>query len=137
MHVDILPDKDKPGFFIVAPHGSIDSDTYLDFQGRVTPLLVKSTRGVIIDLSRVDYISSAGLGVIFTMRKALLGNAGELLFSNVKPQIKRLFDIVKALPKESIFESTEEADRYFYKIMNEEIERQKRGGRLGGAGGPA
>ena len=125
MNVDIRPDPLKAGFYIVAPKSPIDSDTYAEFQTKLAPLLQKTARGIIIDLRDVDYISSAGLGVLFTAKKFLVGNGGELLFCNLKPQIKRLFEIVKALPKESLFESVEEADRYFYKIMNEEIERQK------------
>ncbi len=125
MNVDIRPDPLKAGFFIVTPKSPIDSDTYAEFQSKLAPLLQKSSRGVIMDLKNVDYISSAGLGVLFTAKKFLVSNGGELLFCNLKPQIQRLFEIVKALPKESLFESVEEADRYFYKIMNEEIERQK------------
>ena len=123
MQIKISPDKEKKGFFSVAPVGPIDSDTYLDFQKIVGPLLVPDTRGILIDLKQVDYISSAGLGALFSMKKFLVDNGGELLFCNLKPQIKRLFDIVKALPSATIFESYEEADRYFYKMMNEEIEK--------------
>ncbi len=125
MNVDIRPDPLKAGFFIVTPKSPIDSDTYIEFQAKLYPVLQKTTRGVIVDLKDVDYISSAGLGVLFAAKKFLIGNGGELLFCNLKPQIKRLFDIVKALPKESLFESVEEADRYFYKIMNDEIDKQR------------
>jgi hypothetical protein len=33
---------------------------------------------------------------------------------------------VNALPKESVFSSVEEADRYFYAIMNNEIRRREK-----------
>ncbi len=126
MHVKISPNQDKPGYFTVVPHGSIDSDTYLDFSDKIKPLLIATTKGVILDLAQVDYISSAGLGVLFTMKKFLKSNSGDLLFCNLKPQIKRLFEIVNALPQETLFKSVEEADIYFYKIMNEEIEKDGR-----------
>ncbi len=124
MQVKISADKEKKGFFTVIPAGAIDSDTYLDFQKSVNPLLVPETRGVLIDLKQVDYISSAGLGVFFSMKKFLSQNGGELLFCHLKPKIQRLFDIVKALPNTTIFASDEEADRYFHKMMDKEIERQ-------------
>ena len=125
MDVDILPDKAKEGFFRIVPHGPIDSDTYDGFREKADKVMANA-KGVVVDLRDVDYISSAGLGVLFTMKKTLVQKNGELLFCNLKPQIKRLFDVVKALPKETIFESLEEADRYFYRIQNEEIERQKK-----------
>ena len=126
MHVKIDPNPDKAGYFTVTPFGPIDSDHYLDFDEKIKPLLQGSTKGVIMDLTNVDYISSAGLGVLFTMKKFLKQNGGDLLFSNLKPQIKRLFEIVNALPKETLFKSTEEADAYLYKMMNKEIEKEGR-----------
>ena len=125
MRVTIKEDKEKKGFFTVIPEGSIDSDTHDGFRDKIGPLLVKSTKNILLDLRHVDYISSAGLGVLFLVRKYMVENGGTLLFCNLKPQIKKLFEIVKALPKESIFDSLEQADKYFYHIMNEEIKKQR------------
>ena len=122
MHVKIVPSDYRPGYYTVTPHGPIDSDTYLDFSDKVTPLLNPTTKAIVLDLSDVDYISSAGLGVLFTMKKHLKQNGGDLLFSNIKPQIKRLFEIVNALPKETLFKTTEEADAYLYRMMNKPVE---------------
>ena len=124
MHVNINPNGDKPGYYTVAPHGSIDSDTYTDFSDKITPLLNKETKGIILDLADVDYISSAGLGVLFTMKKHLRQNSGDLLFCNLKPAIKRLFEIVNALPAETLFKNSEEADAYLYRMMNKETEEE-------------
>lgn len=126
MRVDISSIKERPGYFKVAPHGSIDSESHGEFRSKIEPLLAKTTKGIVMDLEKVDYISSAGLGVLFSIKKFLMENKNELLFCNLKPQITRLFEIVKALPKETIFANLEEADRYFYKEMNEVIERQKK-----------
>ena len=125
MRVKITTKPGQEGYFIVTPHGSIDSDTYQEFQNSITSILVASTKGICMDLAGVDYISSAGLGVFFNVNKVMARNNGSLIFSNLKPQIKRLFEIVKALPPEILFENAAEADAYFYKMMNEEIERQK------------
>ena len=46
------------------------------------------------------------------MKKFLKQKNTDILFCNVKPQIKRLFEIVNALPKETVFESVEEASRW-------------------------
>lgn len=122
MQVKITPNKEREGFFTVQPFGPIDSDTYLDFGDVVMPLLVQGTRGIVLDLDRVEYISSAGLGVLFTMKKFFKANGGELVFCNLKPQIVRLFEIVNALPKETLFKDAEEADAYLFKMMNKDKE---------------
>ena len=129
MKIDIYPDNQRQGFFTVAVDGSIDSSTYTELQEKISPVLNAGAKGIVMDLKKVNYISSAGLSVFFTAKKKLMANGGDVLFCNLQPQIKRLFEVVKALPKETLFESMEEADRYFYKIMNDEIDRQKgRGG---------
>lgn len=128
MRVEINPTKGREGNFTIIPHGSIDSDTYQEFQTKINPVLTKTAKNVLLNLGDVDYISSAGLGVLFSLKKFLQGNGGQLLFCNLKPQIHKLFEVVKALPKESIFESVEQVDEYLYKIMNEEIEKNKKSG---------
>ena len=127
MRVDIEPLPDKPGFFKVTPHGPIDSDTHDGFRERVEPLLTKAIKGIVLDLRNVDYISSSGLGVLFLIKKKLAENKGWLLFCEVKPQIEKLFEVVKTLPTETLFSSFEEADKYFYEIMNREIKRLQGG----------
>ena len=124
MNVKITPNKDRAGYFTVVPQGSIDSATYIGFKEKISPLLNDTTKGIILDLARVDYISSAGLGVLFTMKKHLKEKGSDLLFCNLKPQIKRLFEIVNALPKETLFKDVEEADAYFYRMMNDAIEKE-------------
>ena len=126
MRVKINSIKDKEGFYTVIPDGPIDSESHAEFRNKINSILSKKTKGILIDLSNVDYISSAGLGVLFSIKKLLVENNGELLFCGMKPQIKKLFEIVKALPKETVFTNAAEADKYFYAIMNEEIKKQKK-----------
>jgi len=47
----------------------------------------------ILDLSELDYISSAGLGVLFATHKRLTDAGGALKLVNLKPYIRELFDI--------------------------------------------
>jgi anti-anti-sigma regulatory factor len=37
---------------------------------------------------------------------------GSLLLVNVQPQVQKVFDIVKALPSQSVFKSVAELDEY-------------------------
>ena len=125
MIIKISPAKDKPGFFVVTPSGPIDNSSYQEFSSKLKTVLSPEVRGVVIDLAQVDYISSAGLGVIFSIKKSLMERNASLVFCHLKPQIVKLFEIVKALPKEGVFKDMDEADRYFYSIMNEEIRKNR------------
>jgi len=122
IHVKIEKRTDRGYAFTVTPYGPIDSDTYMDFDDKIKPLLLPTTKAIVLNLIECEYISSAGLGVLFTMKKFLKQNGGELLFTNLKPQIVRLFEIVNALPKETLFKDAEEADAYLYKMMNKDKE---------------
>ena len=126
MRVDIILFSKQKDYFLVTPHGSIDTDTHDTFREAVHPLLKKGLKGICVDLKNVEYISSAGLGVLFSMKKFLDQNKGELLFCHAQPQITKLFQAVQYLPADMIFKSLEEADRYLYNVMNETIRKEKR-----------
>jgi anti-anti-sigma factor len=46
---------------------------------------------VTLDVSRLDYISSAGLGVLLKTQKRLLASAGKLRLSGVRPHLRDIF----------------------------------------------
>lgn len=46
-----------------------------------------------IDLRELDYISSAGLGILFATHKRLVDSGGALRLVNLKPHIRELFGI--------------------------------------------
>ena len=48
---------------------------------------------VVIDLGNVPYMSSAGLRLLLTAHKTMLGKGGELQIANVQPSVKEVFDI--------------------------------------------
>jgi len=46
---------------------------------------------IVIDLSGLEYISSAGLGVLLKTQKRLLGGAGKLRLAGVSPHLRDIF----------------------------------------------
>jgi len=48
-----------------------------------------------------------------------------MLVVNVPPQIKKVVDIIRALPSMSIFKNIKEADAYLLRIQRSEIEKHK------------
>lgn len=125
MKIDINSERKSEGIYTVTPFGSIDTDNAREFESKLNPLLSTNTKGIVIDLKNVDYISSIGLGVIFSIKKKLKTQSAPLVLCNPKPQIKKVFEVVKALPLDTIFSSVQEADQYLYKIMNDEIEKER------------
>ena len=100
----------KPGIARVLLDGSLDSATApaleKDLQGIVEALLV------VVDMEKLTFISSAGLRVLFAAIKRQEEKGGELVFTNMGPNVKKVFEIVKVLPSLSVFASADEMDEY-------------------------
>jgi len=108
----------------IAPEGKIDASTCMDFKKQIQPVLDEKSPKVLFDMAKCDYVSSAGIRVFFDFSKSLKDQGGVMSLCNFQPQIRKVFEIVRALPLESVFASTDEADAYLDRMMAEEIKKQ-------------
>lgn len=93
--------------------GHLDTHTYQRADAELEPVLADpSVNLLVLDLSDLEYISSAGLRTVFRARKSLGARGGKVVVANPQPQIRKVFDLVKAVPFSEIFSSTAEADAY-------------------------
>lgn len=84
----------------------------------MAPLLHDGTHILEFNLAGLDYISSAGLRSIFRARKALHAHAGRVLVMQPQPGVRKVFELVKAVPVEDIFASQAELDGYLTAIQD-------------------
>jgi len=105
------------GTVIVTAAGSLDTSTAPILEKEIKSILEKSPPMIILDLKGLDYISSMGVRVIFQTHKSLSLNDGKLMMVNLQSQVKKVFDIINALPKMGIFQSIEEMDAYLDAIQ--------------------
>ncbi|KGE51646.1 STAS domain-containing protein [Xanthomonas axonopodis pv. vasculorum] len=103
--------------------GRLSTHTYQDLDAALSPLLSTRITTLVLDLSALEYISSAGIRCIFKARKALAARQGKVLVSNPQPQIRKVFDMVKAVPLSDVFASTEELDAYLAAMQRKVIEQ--------------
>ncbi len=93
--------------------GRLDTHTYAELDEALVPVLGDpGVNTLLLDLGGLEYISSAGIRSLFKARKALATRGGKVLIANPQPQIRKVFDMVKAVPMNEIFASVEEADAY-------------------------
>jgi anti-sigma B factor antagonist len=116
----------QEGSYLITLGGRLDTNTYLDLEERIGPVLKSSPRLLVFDLEKLEYISSMGIKSLVTARKAVKSQDGHVVLINPQPQIRKVFDIVSALPREAIFSSRQEADRFFDMVQKKEIEKPKR-----------
>ena len=102
----------RPGIFMVAPIGSIDGAGYAIFQDSVTSVLNQNPDVILFDMEHADYINSMGIRVLVKAKKAMKQRGGKIVFINLQPQIKKVFDILNALPSLKVFANIQELDDY-------------------------
>ena len=125
MSLEVTIDKKQEGVYIVYCAGSIDSDTSSIFESKINPVLSPSIKAIIFNMKGLNYISSMGVGVIFRTKSFVEDNNGKIIMVNLKPQIKKVFQLIKALPSEDIFENVQELDNYLSAMQKKEIEKRK------------
>ena len=105
------------GLYLVECAGSIDATTHTILGSEIDQILAKSPDRIIFDMKDVGYISSAGISVILKAEQTLSAKGGSALMIHLQPQIRKVFDIVQALPSQQIFSSVDELDRYLKEIQ--------------------
>jgi len=110
LHIQVQPVARGTQRVTVA--GRLDTHTYEDLDEALAPLINTDLHLLVLELSGLDYISSAGIRCILKARKALVEHGGKVLVVNPQPQIQHVLDMVKAVPLQDIFASTAEADAY-------------------------
>ena len=126
MALDINIKKVDARTCIVALTGSLDTATAPSMDQKMNSMLADpSIRAVRMDLQNLAFISSIGLGSLAKVKASLAARGGAMVTVGMQPQIARVFEIVKMLPKESIFSSREEADEYLAAIQKNVIEENR------------
>ncbi len=83
---------------VVSPVGRIDQSNADAFQEALAPHLAQCTGGedrLIVDLSGLEYISSAGLRVLMLAAKQSKAQGGTLLLTGLQPLVQEIFEISK------------------------------------------
>jgi anti-sigma B factor antagonist len=122
MPLKINIEEKSPGMYVIRSAGSIDATTSPVLLAEVDAVIAKHPKRIIFDMKDVGFVSSAGIGVVLAAEKSLNAHGGSVLMVNLQPQIRKVFDIVQALPSQQIFSSVEEMDRYLKEIQRKVTE---------------
>ncbi len=113
MELDTTVSIDEQGSIArIGLDGALNTDTAPAFEERLQGILDQGYQITVLDMKHLDYISSAGLRVIFKAAKQCRAAGHRLLAANRKPQIDKVFEILKALPDMAVFADDEELDDY-------------------------
>ena len=72
-------------------------------------IIERGRRNVVIDLAKVDWMNSTGLGILISSYTTLRNNQGELKLANVTDKIQSLLTITKLVSVFDAYDSVDDA----------------------------
>lgn len=81
-------------FYIIQLRGDVDANASIHLDSAIRKAISESPQSVLVDCSKLDYISSAGIGVFIAYLEDLQKNAINLVLFGMKTRVKRLFEIL-------------------------------------------
>lgn len=91
---------EQDGAAVLKLAGPLDAHTFDRLEALFNELFGKDTYKLLVDMSGVDYVSSAGVGAFFNALSCARENNGNIVFMNLAPNVRELFN---SLGLESIF----------------------------------
>jgi anti-sigma B factor antagonist len=74
--------------------GFIDSETAGEVENTISSLIKENNNKIIIDLGKIDYVSSAGWGIFVGYVRDLRKSGGDLKFVNMKREVREIFELL-------------------------------------------
>ena len=75
----------------VALNGRLDTAAAQKVGEQILPLQEKADKTIILDCSEMTYISSSGLRIFLTLRKAAAVKGGKVIIKNINDDIRSVF----------------------------------------------
>ena len=72
-------------------NGRLDTPAAVKAQQEIGPLLENADKEIILDCTKLDYISSSGLRLFLTVRKEASVKGGKVVIQNINDEIRKVF----------------------------------------------
>ena len=96
------------GLVLIPQDPQIEAASAPGFKAAMAGWIEEGHRRIVLDLARVEFIDSSGLGAILSALKGV-GEGGEILLCQIHPAILRLFKLTRMDRVFHIFETRQEA----------------------------
>ena len=99
----------QPDLTVLSVEGFLDTNTAPEFERVFQTVLGERRFNLIIDLKKVEYISSAGWGIFVGEMKRIRGQKGNLFLAGMNPEVLETYDLLEFDSIIKAFPSTQEA----------------------------
>jgi anti-sigma B factor antagonist len=90
----ILKEKLPEGAILLTVRGFLDAHTFEELERTINDIFEGGTYKLAVDLSGLDYISSAGAGVFIGAIGTAQENEGNIILMRPSPNVKEVFDLL-------------------------------------------
>lgn len=101
------------GVTVISIGGSLDAETAPKFAEKLNGEIGKGSVKIVCNLDKLDYIASAGLGVLISANETLSKKGGEIRLSQVNDKIKKVLKMLGFIDLFKLFDSDEAAVKSF------------------------
>lgn len=84
----------NPECTVVEVEGFLDAYTVAELEEAFNTLIKDKKFKLIVNLAKLDYISSAGLGTFMGVIDEIRDNHGDIVLTNLSPKIFKVFDLL-------------------------------------------
>jgi anti-sigma B factor antagonist len=105
-----ISDRIQDGIVVIALEGKVmgGPDATM-FHGKLHEYVNSGNKKVVIDLAKVEWMSSVGLGMLISALTTMKNNEGQMKLVNVTESIKSLLTITRLVTIFETFDSLDEA----------------------------
>ena len=93
---------------VVEVNGRLTADCADQYKQTLTDVIAQNNR-IVIDLEKLEYIDSTGLGAMVFILQRNFDNGGDIKIAKLQGKARIVFDITKAYKIFDIFDTVEEA----------------------------
>ncbi len=104
-----ITEERRENILILRVIGRLDASTSKTMEERLLSIIDSGEGRLVIELSQLDYISSAGLRVFLLAAKRMGNTNGRMILCSLKNAVKQVFDIAGLSTFLTLAGSTEEA----------------------------
>jgi len=87
--------NEEENIWVLMPEGDMDIYTSEIFKDQAIKSFEETQTDLLIDGEKLDYIDSTGLGALIGILKKIKETDHRIYLSNIKPNIRKLFDITE------------------------------------------
>ena len=110
--MEIAVEKAGDVAVVEIPVEELDASNAAELKRDIGPVL-EANKKVVLDLSRLRFVDSSGLGAMLSCLRQLTGSGGDLRLSGMSKPVRALFELVRMHRIFDIYATKEEAIRAF------------------------